>query len=459
MINQSDQSPIITDITKKPPTNLSPFIIISNNIVSLCVLKHKFNNNTVILGINFKLVDRLLEKNKIESKNYLCLGDIFSNPNDPSTNPQIILAHKSICSNINYWKQIESIGDSGYIFEPTNNSIKNYTSIGLFFMKNNIGTNNELATRVGIIPRAIVEKYSNSSNAKFFSNDYGLLSSDLVQAKTIKKIMFKKNKKMLVISAFDKYLTNSNSNPNPNSKSNVQLSDPEPNPNTNPNQIVSYDTQGQLSIDDKCLTYYNNSTGLKFDTCNGEPNQKWSMYENKISPMEDMTKCLSVDYSDDSQVNIIPCSNEKSIDQIQTWNTADVSGPSVKDYQWDKYKGKTVVLVESNDPWYLNKDTTIQTPLVKNNQTQPLNSVPIRTDADYNSCVVLNPDKPNLGLGYDYMSRTKSIKCKNNESKIEGFGKSNACGFGSNFSVNNNIIYVLIILLILLLIYKNKTNG
>jgi hypothetical protein len=31
------------------------------------------------------------------------------------------------------------------------------------------------------------------------------------------------------------------------------------------------------------------------------------------------------------------------------------------DYKWNKYKGKTVVLVEAEEPWYLNKDiTTLQ---------------------------------------------------------------------------------------------------
>jgi hypothetical protein len=94
-------------------------------------------------------------------------------------------------------------------------------------------------------------------------------------------------------------------------------------------------------------------------------------------------------------------------------------------YRLQKIKGKTIVLVESDNPWYLNKDETIQIPYKKNIR---LTNNQYRNDADYGSY-----ENSNREFFYDKQMQEK----------------------------NQNKIILLLFIFLLLLFIKNiiKKNG
>lgn len=66
---------------------------------------------------------------------------------------------------------------------------------------------------------------------------------------------------------------------------------------------------------------------------------------------------------------------------IESDTKSNVSN-NTSDFIYNNLKGKTIVLVESDEPWYLNKDNTIQIPYKKNIRLINNN---YRNNADYGS--------------------------------------------------------------------------
>lgn len=178
-------------------------------------------------------------------------------------------------------------------------------------------------------------------------------------------------------------------------------------------QYLIYSPNGELIIDDKCLTYLSNSKEQKIMSCSNGIEQKWSIEpDGKIKPKLDNTKCLTSKYDN----VVIESCNETDMDSYQRWNEEDSNSyVSMNDYSWNKYQGKTVVLVEEDNPWYINEDTTIRM-----NYPQP----------EFNK-------KP---VSYDDMYENKN-------NKIETFK-------GSTLSPTNNFIICITILILLLLLYS-----
>jgi Ricin-type beta-trefoil lectin domain len=119
------------------------------------------------------------------------------------------------------------------------------------------------------------------------------------------------------------------------------------------NQKVLYNIQGELMVDDKCLTSDISGNDVYFDECRKDKNQAWQLYDDKIVLSEDKSKCLT---SDNTQLKVTDCDNKN---EMQSWNVEHPDVNKSTDYILPKYKGKMVVLVDSDHPWYLNNDTTI----------------------------------------------------------------------------------------------------
>lgn len=203
--------------------------------------------------------------------------------------------------------------------------------------------------------------------------------------------------------------------------------------NKSSEQLLSYSTQGELIMKNKCVTKPQEvNTPLYLSDCVGSNNQKWIMSGNSLK--SDDNKCVS--YDDSNTIVSKSCDNSDE----QSWQSEMSSESSTDSIKWTDYFGKTVVLVEADDPWYLNKDTTIQMPYIKNELQQDLK---YRENADYKSGVVLDTSLPNLGRGYSYASRVGQ-PCQ----KIEGFGISD------NSDNSPNLLMLLICILLLIFVYK-----
>ncbi len=128
-----------------------------------------------------------------------------------------------------------------------------------------------------------------------------------------------------------------------------------------------------------------------------------------------------------------------------------------------RYKGKTVVLVDSDNPWYQN-DTTVpieykNTELFfedKNIYKQSLFEPYGRVD----SCIKYDHSKPNLDLGYSQLGRAIQTE-KLCEDNIENFNTSSISStYDSTDKMNRNILIFIFIILIGIIIYnKYKTKS
>lgn len=119
------------------------------------------------------------------------------------------------------------------------------------------------------------------------------------------------------------------------------------------NQQLLYSSQGEFIVNDKCLTTNMDGDLVYFDDCKKDKNQTWELYNDKITLSEQKNKCLT---SDNGNLKVLECKNDN---EMQNWNVEQPDVNKSTDYVLPKYKGKIVVLVESDNPWYLNKDITI----------------------------------------------------------------------------------------------------
>jgi Ricin-type beta-trefoil lectin domain. len=197
-------------------------------------------------------------------------------------------------------------------------------------------------------------------------------------------------------------------------------------------QSLSYNVQGELITSGKCLTYLDENYPVFYGPCAGDKKQKWHIFDNKISPQHDNHKCLTVK---DNSLYIKQCneSNDK-----QNWT---VENTNIINSSWDKYHGKTVVLVESNNPWYINNDTT---DVMENKYKENMlpNKIGFKKYADYKTNFVINANGPHMGYGVSYADRT-GVPCD----KIEQFDE----GVLDN---NNQIICIMLCVLFIIIIYK-----
>ena len=113
------------------------------------------------------------------------------------------------------------------------------------------------------------------------------------------------------------------------------------------------------------------------------------------------------------------------------------------------YKGKRLVLVESDNPWYINKENVIELKYI-NNQNYFGARDKYLEGATFKSNTVYDTTSPNLGYGYSYADRKNPI--------IEKFTEKNTDNDNKNADY---IILIMISCIILLLVYnyyKNKKN-
>lgn len=189
------------------------------------------------------------------------------------------------------------------------------------------------------------------------------------------------------------------------------------------NQSVSYNTQGELIIDDKCLTQ--KSGKVYFDKCKNEKKQLWKIDNNKIYSLNSPEMCLS---TLGENITIKQCSNNEDEDDNK-WTIEESDIEKTSDYKPIKYKGKTIVLVDSENPWYLNYDTTIPIEYYKK---QNITQKQYRNDSDYGS---------NENLEFEHFNIKEEKKISENKE--------------STSQNQNQIIFLLLIIVVILIVYKH----
>jgi len=405
--------------------NETPFVIINTHESHKFLKKVAKNKNLSIWEYNKKKFDDVLKSRNVDPNKFVSLGHVLYKPGHPPKT--FILCNKLICIQPSDSEDVTQFGDGKIVRPYLKSNDKTFYSLGLFY------TNGKLNTDyIGILDEKYLQNVSYTGSDELMQNEFSLLCSTKLGIKTINKNKLLKNdiKTMRLVNTSDKYITNMEDDDSEKSYAKLKLKQ------GSLRQNLAYNVQGELISNGKCLTYENDNEKAYFTNCDANnKKQKWTIANNKVSPADNFEKCLKS--SSDDSISVENCN--KSIDQL--WDTESPDVNTSSDYSWDKYQGKTVVLVESDNPWFINADTTYPKK-VKHINYIPGDDVGYRFNADFKSTQVLDRNSPHLGLGHSIADRSGS-DC----SKIEKFD-------GKIAEDDNQIIIIIILIIILLVIYK-----
>lgn len=454
----------VSDLFGYNVTNGSPAIIMNVNNTQKIFSKiaYDLSDNTSIWKYNKSSINDILTERNIDPNNFLILGHILCKSNVLPKN--IILVNKNICTIPQQYDEVTNY-HKGKIIRPysiSNKGKKTY-SVGLFYSdKQDFDM-----SQIGIVPDKLLVSYTDSSSkSRFDCNEFGILTSAKFGIKTLARTQ-EVNDKFKLLNGNDKYLTVLDSGVMTKQGMNEFA------------QTFSYNAQGELIIDGKCLAH--KDAKILAESCDSENlNQKWIMSQNKILPSNNFGKCLDVSALDKTTVQLNDCDSVET----QQWDTEiesnkfdndiiDISSSqSVRsnqstcsgDYTWGKYKGKTIALVENDNPWFVNSDivTIAKMPTegkydfeatqVKSiPQYQPNYLINMRNNQPYKTNFVIDPESPTLGYGYSFLSRGGK-PCQKSNSSIEHF--DGTISEENSYSTDQQIIMIITFIAVLLILYK-----
>lgn len=389
--------------------NDSYFLIIkSSDIGHFLKLEDKLPDKLVYSINKYKLLP-IFKKLGLDYNNFYSSSSLIVEPNNLPQ--QIILVNKNIGTFVENFISVD-VFNNGVIWEPV--CLSGYKTLGLVYSKNNPNPNDYLA-----IPQDLLIKHSlGPYNGVHSLNEYSSMSNVNYGYWTVDKSKFYPNMNEInefrLVNNDGKYITYGTDN-------NIMLKDR--NYNYNKNQLVHYNSIGQLVMGDKCVTTGNDNS-LKLLSCNkNNLNQKFFIDEDNIMSAVN-NKCLT---SFDSNLKMNECLNadeQKFNIEVDNYNYQDQP-----DQIWKNYKGKSVVLTVNDNPWYLNSDLTIPV----NNKSSP------EIIKKY-----LNQKNNNL-----------SNKLIANKNIVENFEVNNKNDFNQYLKI---IILIVSILLIVFLVFKLKNK-
>jgi hypothetical protein len=451
----------VTDLLKNYVDKNSKLILIhvtNKSINNLLELVGK-TNNSKIYSYNYDKIYEILKENNIEPAEYTFLFYIFYNET-VGFPKKLLLAHKSITSAPLSFMEVEKYG-KGMIYKPVGK--KNYDAFGLIYADTGIVKDKN----INLIKNEYLTEINNTLNTNGVGtlNEFRTLNHRNHKNYEFLKYKFlEKSGKEFKLKDYDnRYITNLDDD--------LVLRDK----NYERYQQIIYTSNGELNINNKCINMEDNGK-LSLKKCENKIEQKWYPIDNNIVS-EKNNQCIS---SINQELLVDDCSNLDR--ETKEWTFENISGFGVNDYQYPKNRGKRVVLVNSDNPWYVNKDITQIIPYmeykdveeaekkiqIKENREQEridennellidqsnfdLHMMDPRysKSAKFISKFNLDPTRQDMGYGYSYASR-QGKKC--DENIVEGFDYN-------YFNTQNIILFTTIVILIIFIVkyvnYKNK---
>jgi hypothetical protein len=439
----------VSDLFGYNINNDTPFVIINSKELHKLLKKVAEDKYYIIWEYNRNKIDPILSARNVDPKRFLSSGHMVYYKNHKNDLETILLVNRSASRTPNAF-DIKMKFSDGQIVTPVyrvrrevreevigeevigeevigeeergeeERGEEDYVSLGSYYVKNGSQLDGH---NIAVLPESMLLQ-TDTQKSLMTTDEFSLITSGRIINRS--KLFNGDMRDMkLTSSASGKYLTMVDS------EGNKKLARIKSKQNSE-RQTLSYNVQGELISDGKCLTYLDQNTPVFFDSCDtNNKHQKWNLENGKIKAHTEYDKCLAVGNSD--SVYLKGC---QDIDE-QTWNTEDPDVGTSSDFGWDKYKGKNVVLVASDNPWYINKDDTY--PVKYSDPESIRDDAKYRDNADFRSSIVVDPTRPNMGLGYSFLERA------NNGCKIEGFGDAGE---------NRYVIMILFAIIFLVLVHK-----
>lgn len=431
-------SVLITDLfnNTRNVNNDALFLLIHSDNIKQLLEELDTDGSSSIYGYNVKSIASLFNNYNLDLNNFRFLYHIYYSIDIgfPST---IVVANKSITTLPIDYKLIDKY-NVGTIWSAA--PYNGYYPLGCVYTKNIKPTSNNF--NFGIIDANYLIRTDNLIDKITSINEFHSITHPTVEKFTILRgRAFAGHTGFKVLSNEGKYITHSI-----NGEDILTLRTKE----YKNQQQVSYNPQGELVMDNKCLTA-NDDLSVSLKNCSPtdqfyrdyNTKQKWYPTKNKIvSQYND--KCLTAESDDTLKLN--DCNGAEN----QNWSYEQTAQTDPRDYSWKNYKGKMVVLVHSEDPWYVNTDITEQ---VQYDKSDPeLNKV-VYKNADYKANFKYDLSREDLGYGHSFASR-KGEKCSFDSmgNRIEGFNGDDS----QYIKIINLIASIMLIILIVYMIYKRQ---
>lgn len=374
----------------------TPFVIIDMKLQDLIksgVLYKKYEDDEcVILGVEQHYInDLLLEKNII--LHFVPIADIIVMKNNTPTYQKILLVNESslFAKEPVKYEKIMKIGN-GFIWKPNNITFPSvFKCLGLIF------STDEPEGKYKLIDNKIITN-SQTNNPELScsilrSNEYGMFVVNYDERLTIDPLR-------IIFEGHQCYINNDKVIETFDNTSNMNMEMKQFNDNN-----ITCLPDGRVQMNNKCLDVENGKV-TENDCVYTDP-EKWIFHNGQIIN-NDTGLCLK---SDGKKASLINCEAQSK--------------------EWNKSFGKNVVLVESDNPWY-----------VRTNSTTPMDySVPQPLDVD-TKIVNNKPIEIPYKTGDDRKCRYQTANCMNLD-KIEQFSDM----------TSSEIKYLLCVLFVLILVF------
>ena len=420
-----------------------PFILI-HSVQSNLLLEILGSSNNTIWKLVFHMVMHSLYINNLNPSNFGPVGHFIFCKNKLPNKISILLVNtnRDISKYPTDYIKVGKYQDL-CIWKPIGE--KEYESIGFL-----ASIKKPQLRETRIINKKFLTNYRDKSN-KIENitnmNEFKLLSVNNKKRLTIKRTEFLKtsNVMRLYSKSKNKYLTLNKNNTFGLEKKDKKYY-----------QKLNYNIQGELKLGEKCIGVSIKDNSIDnfayLQKCNDSDSQKWYPYRDNFISQFDQSCLNSTD-----PVTSESC-DENNKDQLWTTETTKTV---VKDNSqetsdnWVTQKGKRVILIQPDNPWYINKTNR-----------NVLNQKSYRDNADYRTNFVMDPTKPDLGYGHSYASRsgspvTCSKNCENvdpNAKVYEYFSEDSGDNKLFSFNVIISMLLFLVVSLILFRIYVSRVK-
>lgn len=318
----------IVSLTGGDITETTPFVLIT--VPSFSMYKKYESDTMIIYGFDKSKLNSQLSSNKINGS-FVPVSDVLIIKNSEQNPTQTLLVNKTLSISVQPMKYEKVIKmNNGYIWKPSDSTFPTiYKSIGLVYSNKNPSKSTFGARLIDANYLTSSEEIINNMSTDNFvyGNNYGSFVLDYDEKYTI-------NTQKIIHTMLQSTTKNSSLIENMTNMSNDS---------SDKNYHVL--PEGRLEYDSKCVVpNLNDETTTNID-CTYAPLQQWKMTNGNIF-VSDTNKCLGENNS------LYEC------DITKKGKHSDPNEPDVRYPSWQKKFGKNVVLVSSDNPWYLNKDIT-----------------------------------------------------------------------------------------------------
>lgn len=392
----------ITSITGNTVDDKTPFVVIKfTNPGDLLYRKYE-NKEIVICGISSDKLNNILKQNNI-SQIFVTISDIMLHKTKNEI-IKILLVNKflPISKSPVLYEKIMKIG-KGFVWKPVSITFPSiFASLGFIYSyKKPISYGRIIDANYLINSDDILNNFANEHLVT--SNEYFMFVSDYDDRKTLNKqklmytnftMLYEKNDGNEYVNISDNEIKKSDlvrtSIPVRETMTNVKESAHALIPgnmmyspladnivaNSNEQELgniagitkqiskktdsrVNFLPDGRVEINKRCLDV-NDNGDISAADCVDTPAQQWQFNDGNIIH-RNSGKCLSTE----QPFNLSECNTNKSGSYV------DPEEPDVKFPKWHKKFGKNVVLVSSDNPWYINTNTTVPVNVLNHENPNP----------------------------------------------------------------------------------------